>query len=500
MDAYVSRRLDLPAPPTFLSCTTTGLKRAALLAFHQEHVEASVIADVPATVGLGRNIPRQSILRELVAGNAGNEPGKLRMKRFIKAAQRILFDGEHTLRVIFMSRRAAMEWDGQEFRLRGCLLRFNLLGVQVPGVRPPPELARHYALRVLGTEGLNPMILVQIFGDIAQEAILDVRHPGMDGLRQMDNDYWAVIFASMSCPAALQGVTSISAENGSLLLRHFQRMQSPPCRRSLSPYHLQHRCKVLDARLLSTRVPRQRRYVGAMQDPPPALPDCTDLVTLEDLLSRIVLDPAIALPTDRSTPVLQVVPVPVVQDAPAPVASASSSDATGMTVVRRRRGAPAHRSAQSQADTTGGGQDSVPEASATSAGQTIGAALRRTPPQGMEDATARASGKRTPAASTAKPKPTAAALRYQQTLAAYAELAGDSDDEDESDDRPTSAQSAQVVTADANESQDVTTEEPMPATRSSLLQSPAAGLAQTDHLVFRNSAIEGTLLAFSVAG
>lgn len=145
----------------------------------------------------------------------------------------------------------------------------------------------------------------------------------------------------------------------------------------------------------------------------------------------------------------------------------------------------------------------------------------------MEDATARASGKRTPAASTAKPKPTAAALRYQQTLAAYAELAGDSDDEDESDDRPTSAQSAQVVTgrslmarpegqetksedfrpsptepasatvvgvnqqaatdipmstADANESQDVTTEEPMPATRSSLLQSPAAGLAQTDHV------------------
>ncbi|KAE9067286.1 hypothetical protein PF005_g27818 [Phytophthora fragariae] len=86
MDAYVNRRLELPAPPTFLSCTATGLKRAAMLVFHHEHVEAALIADVPANVRLGKYISRQSILRELVAANGGDEAGRLRMKRFIKAA------------------------------------------------------------------------------------------------------------------------------------------------------------------------------------------------------------------------------------------------------------------------------------------------------------------------------------------------------------------------------------------------------------------------------
>ncbi|KAE8881298.1 hypothetical protein PF003_g34625 [Phytophthora fragariae] len=78
MDAYVNRRLELPAPPTFLSCTATGLKRAAMLVFHHEHVEAALIADVPANVRLGKYISRQSILRELVAANGGDEAGRLR--------------------------------------------------------------------------------------------------------------------------------------------------------------------------------------------------------------------------------------------------------------------------------------------------------------------------------------------------------------------------------------------------------------------------------------
>lgn len=100
-----------------------------------------------------RNIPRLSILRELAAGNAGDEAGRLRMRSFIKAAQRISFDGDHTLTVVCMSKREAAVWDEESFKLRGRTLQLNAIGEQAPGICSLPLLARHYALRVLGTEG-----------------------------------------------------------------------------------------------------------------------------------------------------------------------------------------------------------------------------------------------------------------------------------------------------------------------------------------------------------
>lgn len=155
-----------------------------MLAFHHEHVEATLIADVPANVRLGKHISRQSILRELVASNGGDEAGRLKMKRFIRAAQRIMFDGEHTLSVFCMSHRAAAAWDGECLRLRGQNLHLNLVEAQVPGICPPPQLARHYAVRVLGTEGHNAVQLLHLFEDIAQMPVLDVRHPGLGVCRQ----------------------------------------------------------------------------------------------------------------------------------------------------------------------------------------------------------------------------------------------------------------------------------------------------------------------------
>ncbi|OWZ22451.1 hypothetical protein PHMEG_0002847 [Phytophthora megakarya] len=143
MEAYVSRKLDLPAPPTFLSCTVTGLKRAALLAFHRDHVEAALIADVPANARLGKHLSHQSILREMVTGNTSDEAGRLRMKKFISAAQRVTFDGEHTLSIIFMSKATAAAWDGATFRLRGQQIQLNAAGEQVPGI------VHHHNLRAI---------------------------------------------------------------------------------------------------------------------------------------------------------------------------------------------------------------------------------------------------------------------------------------------------------------------------------------------------------------
>ena len=125
LSAYVERRLDLPGPPTFLSCTIPALKRAAMMAYHSEQVEGKLIADVPARVQLGRNISRGSLLRELAGSNAQSEEGKRRMRNLIKAAQRIVFDGNHTVTFVFKSSMAAGKWNNAELKLRNCAIQLH---------------------------------------------------------------------------------------------------------------------------------------------------------------------------------------------------------------------------------------------------------------------------------------------------------------------------------------------------------------------------------------
>ncbi|OWZ14412.1 hypothetical protein PHMEG_00012116 [Phytophthora megakarya] len=280
--AYVARELELPAPPTFLTCTATRLTRAAFMAFHQSHIEATLLADIPARVRLGRNIARRSILRELVDANGGTEDGKQRMKAFIKAAQRVVFDGHHTLSFVFMSRRAAAAWAGTTMKLRGCPIQLEMADSAGPGVHTPPQVARHYAIRILGTTELNAVELVQCFSNIAQDSILDIRHSGLAGLKEIDNDYWTVVFSSLECPVALQGVTSLILNERAVTLHHFQRAPTPPCYRCYNPNHTQLRCTVAASRLEQLRAPRQRRYVGPLVGVRvPQVPDCHDLLALE---------------------------------------------------------------------------------------------------------------------------------------------------------------------------------------------------------------------------
>ncbi|KAE8972863.1 hypothetical protein PR001_g26477 [Phytophthora rubi] len=466
MDAYVNRRLELPAPPTFLSCTATGLKRAAMLVFHHEHVEAALIADVPANVRLGKYISRQSILRELVAANGGDEAGRLRMKRFIKAAQRIQFDGEHTLTVIFMSHRAASEWDGSKLRLRGQYLHLNLVGAQVPGICPPPQLARHYAVRVLGTDGLNAVRLLHVFQDITQLPVLDVRHPGLNGLAVADNDYWTVIFSSTACPVALEGVSSVILGDKVLTLHHFQRTQTPPCWRCFNPQHMYPRCKVTDARLPQVRTQRQREYVGGRGTVDVArLPDCRDIAALSNCLSTLA-DPLPPLSdssgaSSGSTEALRAVAAPTatttgddnetVAESRQEAASRSRppTDPCGMTVVRRsRRGAPRQgptiRDAHEQPDATQREPASrSPSHDRITSGPTIGQAVARQPS---------AQG-RNPQRNHSRPvtKAEEAAQRYRATLDAYRELAADTDSDSKCEDaelkRESSCENTQTPTS-----------------------------------------------------
>lgn len=443
MEAYVSRRLELPAQPTFLSCTATAYKRAAMLAFHHEHVEAALIADVPANARLGRHISRQSILREMASSNTSDDAGRQRMKAFIQAAQRITFDGEHTLTVVFKSLREATIWAGAVFKLRGQSIQLNQIGNHLPGICSPPMLARNYAVRVLGTESVTVVPLIQIMEDIAGVKVLDVRLPGIAGPNTPDNDFRTVIFSSMTCPSTLNGVTGIRVGDTELILHHFQRHQSPPCWRCLSPQHLQSRCRVAEVRLEQTRAIRQREYTGHFQlSTKPILPDCRDLTTLDRLLQELV-EPDVSISEVRPDGgVLRPVRA---QSPPAPTTEASLApqslpqvnavaDGDGMIVVRRRRPRAERRVRRSNS------QPRVSEGAEVTPGHTASpTTVLNGAPQGSPNAQhgANTEKQRQPTRHVADSK---VARRYRETLDAYRVLAGDSDSDSDVEDNQVDAE------------------------------------------------------------
>ncbi|OWZ11155.1 hypothetical protein PHMEG_00015872 [Phytophthora megakarya] len=207
LDAYMTGRLDLPAPPTFLTCTMSTLKRLAILKFHKEHIEATLIAFVEAKIRLGKHITRQAILRELLAANGGPTQGDKMVKRLMGEALRIVFDGRNTLSFVFASKRAAKPWIGAALKFRTGVLQLHESSLAKPGVQAPPQVAQQYAVRVLGVAVLDPVELLTIFNRATSDNVLDIRQRGMDGLNTVDNDYWTVIFRGLDCPPALRDGT-----------------------------------------------------------------------------------------------------------------------------------------------------------------------------------------------------------------------------------------------------------------------------------------------------
>lgn len=99
---------------------------------------------------------------------------------------------------------------------------------------------------MLGTQGLHAITPLQAFNHFfAGEPTLDIRHRGLRGLRERDNGYWTVIFASHDCPTLLH--------TKGLILHYFQRKSTAPCRRCYNPDHTRARCLVTDTRLVGRR-------------------------------------------------------------------------------------------------------------------------------------------------------------------------------------------------------------------------------------------------------
>ncbi|CAI5731787.1 unnamed protein product [Peronospora farinosa] len=357
MEEYLGRRLELPAPPNFLSCTATAYKRAALLSFHKTHIEAALVADVPARVRLGR---------------------------------------------------VADSWVHEIFKLRGCDITLLMAGVERAGIGPPPLIARNYAIRVMGTEELDALQLIQMFADITDGLVADVRHPGEPGLQQLDNNYWIIVFSTRSCPVQLAGITFIAF--GTKMAGGSEIAQT-------------------------TRI--YRKYEAPTLT---ALPDCINLSELETHLVALTFPKYIAGCGDVTrAPVLrEVVP-------PATAANAHAMETapavSGMTVTRairssRKGGRLGDRERNTRtADRTVAAGTSHQQLSAAQDnlrvqhGRTIGAEVARGeagPTPRARTTTTRHEKKKKHRVPSRKHATTAAA-RYKQTMAVYEELMGESD-------------------------------------------------------------------------
>ena len=114
----------------------------------------------------------------------------------------------------------------------------------------------------------------------------------MKRLKEYDNDYWTVIFYSMTCSELLVNVSSLIIGDHSVILRHFQRVETAPCRACLNPLHTRVKCKAAEGRIEELRASRQRNY--AVVTPAHTLPSfesCTTVADLDQALAAMMGGP-----------------------------------------------------------------------------------------------------------------------------------------------------------------------------------------------------------------
>ncbi|TDH68967.1 hypothetical protein CCR75_005678 [Bremia lactucae] len=56
----------------------------------------------------------------------------------------------------------------------------------------------------MGAEALDALQLIQMFADITDGVVADVRHPGVPGLKQLDNNNWTEVFAHVAAQSNSQ--------------------------------------------------------------------------------------------------------------------------------------------------------------------------------------------------------------------------------------------------------------------------------------------------------
>jgi hypothetical protein len=219
--AYLNGTLEIPHAPVFLKATMPLIQRAMMEQFHESHVEFTLTADVSPAAKLRRSMTHIALFRLLHQANADSERGKQLIDRLMDDVKILHFDGIHTLKFVFHSRRVAEAYQGAALRLQGTYLELDPADEGADArVMRTAQLRRRYALRIHHAEAIGLVALVATLGTLPGVCIIDAERPRLDSTEVVDNRYVLLRFDGQNCPQALRGVTKVDMGGTVVTVHH----------------------------------------------------------------------------------------------------------------------------------------------------------------------------------------------------------------------------------------------------------------------------------------
>ncbi|KAJ8527401.1 hypothetical protein ON010_g14861 [Phytophthora cinnamomi] len=176
---------------------------------HETHVEATLTADIPPQVRLRerkKKTTRAALFEDLYSANCDSRNGQAMVDSMKKAVKVLYFDGHHTLKFVFNSRRIAEYYNGIVVRLQHVVIDLEDAGTQEDGAYKSAQLRRCYSIGVLVGTDLGIATLGSL-SQLSGVAVPDTERPRLGISSLEDNRYFLVRFDHEHCPEELRGVT-----------------------------------------------------------------------------------------------------------------------------------------------------------------------------------------------------------------------------------------------------------------------------------------------------
>ncbi|KAI9994349.1 hypothetical protein PInf_010955 [Phytophthora infestans] len=109
------------------------LERAMVRQFHEQHIECVGTADVPPQVRLSKSMSHAFVMGELAKANTDFTTGKSFICCLQQDLKMVYFDGSHTLKFIYHSKRLTAFYLGRNLRLQRVVIEVDESGNLLSG-------------------------------------------------------------------------------------------------------------------------------------------------------------------------------------------------------------------------------------------------------------------------------------------------------------------------------------------------------------------------------
>ncbi|KAF4034870.1 hypothetical protein GN244_ATG13157 [Phytophthora infestans] len=137
------------------------LERAMVRQFHEQHIECVGTEDVPPQVRLSKSMSHAFVMGELAKANTDFTTEKSFICCLQQDLKMVYFDGSHTLKFIYHSKRLTAFYLGRNLRLQRVVIEVDESGNLLSGTDTQPHLRRLYLIRILGADQIGTATVVQ---------------------------------------------------------------------------------------------------------------------------------------------------------------------------------------------------------------------------------------------------------------------------------------------------------------------------------------------------